>query len=236
MLARFLRSRSRVPRRCRSARARAGPEMGRRRPPRPEAPRAPSRRSRSSRRGPSRPRDRRRGAAPGSPRARAGGRARHARLAPGSRRRPARRTASRTRRACSGGRSRSPASAPARPPPPRPCGGQRVSAKLAGSGSSRFHAPSQRSAHHGASCGSSSAISSQVRSPRWGTGETSLRPSGTSPGPTGSSAKGNSVTAGERVQHARLVVAAELVLRLSSRVRHAADANPSRRSCRGVTP
>ena len=49
---------------------------------------------------------------------------RRARPAPGSRRRPARRTASRTRRACSGGRSRSPASAPARPPPPRPCGGQ----------------------------------------------------------------------------------------------------------------
>ena len=56
--------------------------------------------------------------------------------------------------------------------------------------------PSQRSAHQPAMSGRWRATSSQVRSPWSLTGETSSRPSGTSPGSTGSSANGSSFTAG----------------------------------------
>ena len=123
---------------------------------------------------------------------------RRARPAPGSRRRPARRTASRTRRACSGGRSRSPASAPARPPPPRPCGGQR------GLGEARRQRleplpraePALRAPRCELRLELGDLVPGQIAAV--GDGRDQLRPSGTSPGPTGSSAKGNSVTAGER--------------------------------------
>ena len=101
------------------------------------------------------------------------------------------------------------------------CSARRVSANPPGSGSSGFQAPSQRSAHQSAISGRSAATWSQVRSPWSLTGETSLRPSGTSPGATGSSAKGSTSTAGgEGSSTLRLEVAAQDVLGLGSGVAH----------------
>jgi hypothetical protein len=66
------------------------------------------------------------------------------------------------------------------------CSPSRVSTNPGGAGCSRFHDPSQRAEHHCASWLSPRASSSQVISPPE-TGETSSRPSATSPRAVGSS-------------------------------------------------